>query len=208
MQLGGHPLGIGQVVNAIQQHQEFVPTEATGMVPLADAAGDPLGHRLQHHIPAGVAKGVVDVLEVIEIAEQQGEGLGGTAAVCEQPLLQPAEDGGPALKAGERIGGGTLGQATLFEHLLVHRLQGQHIAILQVEPALHDCQVVEAIKAAQSVWLQLANTQLHPAPTAPGIGQQQPSLADLASIAEPVMKIDRLGSSPNRWKTSAPTEVC
>jgi hypothetical protein len=55
----------------VQQHHEFVATNARHGIGIAHAALEPTRHGLQQHVADRVAKGVVDLFEAIQIDIQQ-----------------------------------------------------------------------------------------------------------------------------------------
>jgi hypothetical protein len=62
----------GSDVQAVQQHHEFVAADARHDVALAHRAAQALGRMHQQRVAGGVAAGVVDVLEVVEVDVQHG----------------------------------------------------------------------------------------------------------------------------------------
>ena len=65
-----------------------------------DALAHALGQGHQDPVPQGVAAGVVDVLEVVQIDEQQGEAPA-MACIDGYFLLQAVEEQGPVGQAGQ-----------------------------------------------------------------------------------------------------------
>ena len=81
---------------------EFVATQPGQRVGGADRGGDPLGDSAQQLIADGVAQGVVDVLEAVEI-EQQDRNHAALAASTGQLLAEPIVQQGAVGQAGEPI---------------------------------------------------------------------------------------------------------
>jgi hypothetical protein len=67
-------LGVGRA-RALQQDGELVPPEAGDGVAGAYAPQKATPHSLEEHVSGGVAHGVVQGLEVVEVEEQHGEGV-------------------------------------------------------------------------------------------------------------------------------------
>ena len=61
-----------QVGLVLGQDRELVAAEPGDQVVVADEAADPLGDRDEQRVAGGVAEGVVDDLEVVEVDEQDG----------------------------------------------------------------------------------------------------------------------------------------
>ena len=93
----GNGLGIEQVVIGEQQH-ELVTGQSGEEALVVEAAGDPLRQLAEDGIAMAVAKAVVDLFEVVEIAKQQAAGVG-AAYLRLQPLHQAQAVG----QAGERV---------------------------------------------------------------------------------------------------------
>ena len=86
----------------LDHQHELVAAQARQGVFLAHLATQPLRHLLQELIAHGVAKGVVEVLEVVQIDEQQGAFLV-AALVARQSLLQALLQQAAIGQAGERV---------------------------------------------------------------------------------------------------------
>ena len=56
---------------ALDEHDELVAAEPADRVALAQDAGEPGGDAAQQLVAGGVAEGVVDVLEAVEVDEQR-----------------------------------------------------------------------------------------------------------------------------------------
>jgi hypothetical protein len=69
---------------------------------LADGTGQPRRHPGQELVARRVAQGVVDVLEVVQIQEEDGH-RGVLASGPGQHLVDPVEDQGPIGQVGERV---------------------------------------------------------------------------------------------------------
>jgi hypothetical protein len=77
-----------EVVHPGDQHEQLVAAHPRHHVVQPDGLGDPRGDGTQHRIAGGMAEQVVDVLEVVDIAEQQAE-LASRLAVAAGGLLEP-----------------------------------------------------------------------------------------------------------------------
>jgi hypothetical protein len=62
-----------EVTQRILQHDELVAAEARDHIGSAYDAAQPVGYRAELGVTTGVAQGVVDLLEVVEVHEQDGE---------------------------------------------------------------------------------------------------------------------------------------
>jgi len=82
---------------------EFVAAVAEGEIGLSQCDADAVGKRLEHMIAGGMAVGVVDLFEVIEVDHHQGQGIVVPFAegdfALKQLLHRPAIE-----QAGEGIG--------------------------------------------------------------------------------------------------------
>jgi hypothetical protein len=66
--------GCGGQIGAGQQHDEFLLPQAGQHVHLAQRGATGLGQGLDHLVAVGVAVGIADLLEIIDIGDQQGQG--------------------------------------------------------------------------------------------------------------------------------------
>ncbi|MDT4836609.1 hypothetical protein FQZ97_703160 [compost metagenome] len=99
-----------------EHEHEFVAAEAGQGVLLAHMAAQALGHLLQQLVAHIVAEGVVEILEVVQIDEQQGA-VQLVASALRQGMLQAVEQQAAVGQAGEQV---VEGQAVdLREVLLV-----------------------------------------------------------------------------------------
>jgi hypothetical protein len=116
-----------QAVHAVHADQELLPAPAGDDVLAAEGAGEQAAEPAQDLVAGGVPVAVVDLLEVVEIEDREGQRLveaPGEAQVVLQQLRRPA----PVGHAGEAVG---LGQAAEQLHPLQavgdpghHRSQG------------------------------------------------------------------------------------
>ena len=103
--------------------QEFLAADARHQVEIAHMARQAVGEFLQHHVTGGMAIGVVDLLEVIDIEHQHGEDLFLLARARDQPLQMP-HDIAAVEQAGQRVGqrhrqaGGIVGDQPVLIALL------------------------------------------------------------------------------------------
>ena len=97
-----HHFGSGGQRGTLGQHHELVTPEAPDGVLLADGTCQPRRHRSQQLVARRVAQGVVDVLEVVEVQEENGHG-GVLSSGPGQHLVDPVEDQGPIGELGERV---------------------------------------------------------------------------------------------------------
>ena len=80
-----------QVRRVVGQDRELVAAEAGHEVAVPDRAGDPLGDGDQQGVAGGVAEGVVDDLEVVEVDEEdRGDRLAPRAAARARRGRAPA----------------------------------------------------------------------------------------------------------------------
>ena len=68
----------GQVDARTDEDAELVAAEPRDRVLVAQAADEPLGHELEEFVTVLVAERVVDLLEVIEVQDEETEGLAGS----------------------------------------------------------------------------------------------------------------------------------
>jgi hypothetical protein len=93
------PAGVG---SDFQDDRELVAADAGDGVRGAHAAGQPPGGGAQQFVPGGVPESVVDVLEVVEVAEQQGDRLA-VAGVPRHRLVESVGEQCPVGEPGQRI---------------------------------------------------------------------------------------------------------
>jgi hypothetical protein len=140
-QLGGRPLGVAQAVHVAQQHDEFVAAQARHGVFLARIRQQALRHHLEDLVAVGVAVGVVDRLEAVQV-EVHDRGLvvvavgvlqGVFDAVFEQAAVRQAGEG--VVQRQFLLGAAVLGQFLVqqayFQHVvdaLVHFEQVEGLA--------------------------------------------------------------------------------
>src|SRR3712207_5546303 len=65
--------------HVLEQHGELVAAEPGRRVRDAEAVQEPAGHAGEELVAGGVAEAVVDPLEVVEVEEQDGDGVAGAA---------------------------------------------------------------------------------------------------------------------------------
>jgi hypothetical protein len=75
---------------SFQHHDKFIPTQSGDGIPFAHSILQPMRHLDQQQITHGMAKRVIDRLEVIQVQHQQGPMLAATHAGCHR-LLQAIE---------------------------------------------------------------------------------------------------------------------
>src|ERR1039458_643309 len=87
-------------VGAVDQHGEFVASEARGHIDGTDFPPDALGKRDEDLVADGVAKGVVDALEPVDVQQEEE-----AAAVysIEDRLMDLTEQSDPAQQPGETV---------------------------------------------------------------------------------------------------------
>ena len=90
-------LGVG---DPLQQHRELVAAQAGRGVGRAQAALEPPGGRDQQLVAGGVAEAVVDVLEVVQVDEQDGQVA---LARAGQGVLDPLGEQGAVGQAGQPV---------------------------------------------------------------------------------------------------------
>ena len=76
----GEARGVGVVDQAGQDDRELVAAEPADRVPGADGGAQPRGHLTEQLVARGVAEGVVDLLEPVEVAEQDAEARAAVAS--------------------------------------------------------------------------------------------------------------------------------
>jgi len=99
-----HPFGVLQQVERVvlvQEAGELVAPEPDGECTGSGRGRDPGGDGLQHGVTGGVAEGVVDLFEAVQVEQQQAECFG-----VAEPGGQAVVEGTPVRQAGEVIGAG------------------------------------------------------------------------------------------------------
>ena len=91
------------------QHHELVASEPGDGVGVADGGRQAAGRLDQQLIAAGVTYRVVDHLEAVEVAEQQGHGVVG-GLPCGEAIGQPAQQQASVRQAGQCVVAGLMGQ--------------------------------------------------------------------------------------------------
>ena len=113
------------LVGTRQEQRELVPAEPSERVAPPDRAGEPGGDLPEQLVARGVTEGVVDLFEVIEVHEQEGEGCvlthrgrdGDLEAVEEQRTIRELR---------QRVAEGLLAQRTLRLALLGDLRRARH----------------------------------------------------------------------------------
>ena len=95
-------IGLSGAMRAHLHHGELVAAEPGTGIRLANAGGDPLGHRDQEIVAREVAERIVDVLEVVEIDQQQGDRLVASAGLGDS-VLQAVVQQDPIGQPGQRV---------------------------------------------------------------------------------------------------------
>lgn len=94
-------------MRAADERQELVAAEAREQHRRAGVRAQALGHRYQQRVPDRVPEAVIDALEVIEVHEHHGHGLG---VQVRERCVQPVGEQGPVRKAGQRVVAGGVTQ--------------------------------------------------------------------------------------------------
>ena len=87
-----------------QQHRELVAAEAAEHVGRAQAGGERPRHLAQQVVAGGVAAGVVDGLEVVEVDHDQAERAAVVAEVVGQLGREALGEAAAVERAGQRVG--------------------------------------------------------------------------------------------------------
>ena len=90
------------VVDVLDEHGELVAAEPRGGVGAAQRVAQPLGDADEQLVAGGVAEGVVDRLEVVEVDEQHRHGLAGAAA-AQQRVVDAVAEQRAVGEVGERV---------------------------------------------------------------------------------------------------------
>jgi hypothetical protein len=91
----------------LEQHDELVAAEARHGIHLAHGVGQPPGHRLEQGIAGGVAAGIVDAFEVVEVDVQYRAITAAGMRLGDQPV-QPLHQHAPVRQAGQHVKEGQL----------------------------------------------------------------------------------------------------
>jgi hypothetical protein len=95
----GHVL---RVVDPREEQHELVAPEASHGVAFAHGGGEPIRHPLQQLVPRGVAEGVVDALQAVEVEEDDGEAVPVAVGLGERDR-QAVEEEAAVGQAGEGV---------------------------------------------------------------------------------------------------------
>jgi hypothetical protein len=106
----GDLVGVVGTVKAGEQQGELVATEARRHPAAVARPGKAGGHLDQQLVPGCVAVDVVDLLEVVEVDDQQGDGVLGGVGGGVKGGGQPLEEERPVGQAGELVVVGAVGQ--------------------------------------------------------------------------------------------------
>ncbi len=120
----GHHGGLGGA-RVGHEHHELVAAEAGQEVVGPDASGHGPGHVAQHGVSGFVAVGVVDGLEMFQVAKEQGGGDAPAFGQAQQRRSVPAQVG-PVGNPGQFVGVAFPGQ--LLVNLDVEQITGQNLA--------------------------------------------------------------------------------
>ena len=97
-----HRRGLVRLGDVLQQHAELVAADARDEVVAAHAGAQARGHRLQQAVADLVAEGVVHLLEVVHVEEQERRGLVVPPGV-RHGLARAVGEHGAVGQAGERV---------------------------------------------------------------------------------------------------------
>jgi hypothetical protein len=132
--------GVGGLLaglDVLEQDRELVAAEAGGGVSAANARVEPARHLDQHLVARGVAQGVVDLLEVVEVEEEHGA----PATLAARP------DDGVAHALGEQRAVGEPGDGVVERLVGELRLEGLALAdVAGVEDDAPDVLLVEQVR--------------------------------------------------------------
>ncbi len=106
----GDLVGVVGTVKAGEQQGELVATEARRHPAAVSRPAKAGGHLDQQLVPGCVAVDVVDLLEVVEVDDQQGDGVLGGVGGGVKGAGQPLEEERPVGQAGELVVVGAVGQ--------------------------------------------------------------------------------------------------
>ncbi len=84
---------------------ELVAADPAGQVPRPDVGAEDPGHRLEHGVTEGMAAGVIDPLEVVEVHQEERQPLAGAGGALHQ-LPDLDVHGAPVEEPGELVGPG------------------------------------------------------------------------------------------------------
>ena len=84
--------------------REFVPPEPHEQIGIADACGEPAGGLAQQLVAGVMTEGVVDLFEVVEVDQDQGDPVAPAGRL--QALFTELEEVTPVPEAGELVGNG------------------------------------------------------------------------------------------------------
>lgn len=122
---------VGDVLEVLQDHHELVAPQARGRVALADAQPEARGDLHQQLVSGLVAVGIVELLEVVEVDQQQRALVPATRTAAQGPL-QAVEHQTPVGQPGQRIEEGELVDLVLLAlalgDVLVETEDAHHLA--------------------------------------------------------------------------------
>src|SRR6185437_3909648 len=98
----GFALGLGALG---EDDEEFVAAAAEGEILLADAGADELADAAEEGVTGGVAEGVVEELEIVDVDHEEAEGRAILAAAVDE-LVEAFVEHAAVEQAGEHVAGG------------------------------------------------------------------------------------------------------
>ena len=137
-QVAGHLRGgLGRGAG-LEQHGELVAAEAGGGVARGEPLGEPAGADAQQLVARGMAERVVDLLEVVEVEEEDGEALlRGRAGV--ERVLEPVDEQRAVREVGQRVVERAVGEPVLQRDAVRH--------VARVDDGAADGGVVQEVRA-------------------------------------------------------------
>ena len=94
---------VGRPVNAFDENRELIAAEPRDRVGSPHTVAEPLTDRDQKLIAGGMAEGIVDVLEVIDVEQKHREGLAACALRRVERVRHTIEEQRAVRKSGQRI---------------------------------------------------------------------------------------------------------
>ena len=115
-----------QGVRATQEDGELVAAEARHQITVTDDLANTGADLAQQRVPGVVSEGVVDLLEMVEVDQEQGQAVGVGTFVEEgvQGLLELVEEPSAVREPGELVGDRQV-LARLIQRLLPAQQEGQ-----------------------------------------------------------------------------------
>ena len=148
-----------RAVHVVEQHRELVAAEAGQQVALADVALEQPGAFLEELVPGGVAEGVVDVLELVQVDVEQGA-VGAAARHARDDPVEFLVEVLAVVQPGEGVVLGLVGEL-LLDGLLLRDVAGGAADAAHRPVVVEDGPGVEADVVGPPLGIQVHGLVVH-----------------------------------------------